>query len=154
MTGLSTCVRSAVSALLGRAALTRASSMKDLFRAVGAVTIAITLVSASIAPVSAAPWDFLDGTFGNDGDGSGSIEEHNDRFYYTGQHGVDGHKPHEVWIYPYSLFTEKKRPREDDQSARAHIAWCSDHYRTYRRSDNSFQPQRGEREECRSPYWH
>lgn len=34
----------------------------------------------------------------------------------------------------------------------AHVQWCYDHYRSYRSSDNTFQPNYGPRRECRSPY--
>ncbi|MBZ9677781.1 BA14K family protein [Mesorhizobium sp. ES1-1] len=34
----------------------------------------------------------------------------------------------------------------------AHVQWCYDHYRSYRASDNTFQPNYGPRQECRSPY--
>ena len=33
-----------------------------------------------------------------------------------------------------------------------HVAWCEDRYRSYRVSDNSFQPYNGPRRECISPY--
>jgi hypothetical protein len=34
----------------------------------------------------------------------------------------------------------------------AHIAWCEDRYRSYRVSDNTFQPYNGPRRQCISPY--
>ncbi|RUW60992.1 BA14K family protein [Mesorhizobium sp. M7A.F.Ca.US.008.03.1.1] len=34
----------------------------------------------------------------------------------------------------------------------SHVQWCYDHYRSYRASDNTFQPNYGPRRECRSPY--
>ncbi|RVA11411.1 BA14K family protein, partial [Mesorhizobium sp. M7A.F.Ca.CA.002.05.1.1] len=34
----------------------------------------------------------------------------------------------------------------------AHVQWCYDRYRSYRASDNTFQPNYGPRKECRSPY--
>lgn len=34
----------------------------------------------------------------------------------------------------------------------AHVAWCYDRYRSYRQSDNTFQPYNGPRQLCRSPY--
>ncbi|GLQ77174.1 hypothetical protein GCM10007881_06900 [Mesorhizobium huakuii] len=34
----------------------------------------------------------------------------------------------------------------------SHVQWCYDHYRSYRASDNTFQPNYGPRQECRSPY--
>ncbi|TPJ52328.1 BA14K family protein [Mesorhizobium sp. B2-6-4] len=33
-----------------------------------------------------------------------------------------------------------------------HVRRCYDHYRSYRRSDNTFQPYNGPRRQCRSPY--
>lgn len=36
---------------------------------------------------------------------------------------------------------------------RRHVIWCDRHYRTYRRSDNTFIPRIGVRAICRSPYW-
>lgn len=35
--------------------------------------------------------------------------------------------------------------------ANTHIAWCAAHYRSYRPSDNTFQPYNGPRQECISP---
>ena len=35
---------------------------------------------------------------------------------------------------------------------RAHIRWCYRHYRSYRASDNTFQPYNGPRRQCRAPY--
>lgn len=34
----------------------------------------------------------------------------------------------------------------------AHYDWCQARYRSYRASDNSFQPYNGPRRQCRSPY--
>lgn len=34
----------------------------------------------------------------------------------------------------------------------AHVQWCYDHYRSYRASDNTFQPYNGPRRQCYSPY--
>lgn len=34
----------------------------------------------------------------------------------------------------------------------AHLAWCRDRYRSYRAADNTFQPYKGPRRKCRSPY--
>lgn len=34
----------------------------------------------------------------------------------------------------------------------AHIQWCYDRYRSYRASDNTFQPYNGPRQQCYSPY--
>jgi hypothetical protein len=34
----------------------------------------------------------------------------------------------------------------------AHVRWCYDHYRSYRASDNTYQPYHGPRRQCVSPY--
>lgn len=34
----------------------------------------------------------------------------------------------------------------------AHVNWCYDRYRSYRASDNTFQPYHGSRRQCWSPY--
>nr|WIE89426.1 BA14K family protein [Mesorhizobium sp. WSM4875] len=34
----------------------------------------------------------------------------------------------------------------------AHVQWCYDRYRSYRASDNTFQPYKGPRQQCVSPY--
>ncbi|MER9645354.1 BA14K family protein [Mesorhizobium sp. M0239] len=34
----------------------------------------------------------------------------------------------------------------------SHITWCYDRYRSYRASDNTFQPNYGPRQQCNSPY--
>ncbi|MCP4383679.1 MAG: BA14K family protein [Hyphomicrobiales bacterium] len=35
----------------------------------------------------------------------------------------------------------------------AHVTWCYNHYKSYRASDNTFQPYHGPRKRCRSPYY-
>ncbi len=35
----------------------------------------------------------------------------------------------------------------------AHVDWCHTRYRSYRAHDNTFQPHRGPRRMCRSPYY-
>jgi hypothetical protein len=34
-----------------------------------------------------------------------------------------------------------------------HVAWCRNRFRSYRVSDNTFQPYNGPRRQCISPYW-
>lgn len=42
---------------------------------------------------------------------------------------------------------------QQNQSAyNAHVAWCAQTYRSYRASDNTFQPYNGPRQPCASPY--
>jgi len=44
-------------------------------------------------------------------------------------------------------------PRRHYGAMNAHVAWCYDRWRSYRASDNTYQPYNGPRRECRSPYW-
>lgn len=43
-----------------------------------------------------------------------------------------------------------ERPRYS--RAQAHMRWCSERYRSYRVRDNTYQPTRGPRRQCVSPY--
>ena len=45
------------------------------------------------------------------------------------------------------------RGRYDQGLGNAHINWCYNRYRSYRDYDNTFQPYRGPRRECISPYY-
>lgn len=44
-------------------------------------------------------------------------------------------------------------PRQVSGLNPKHYAWCEQRYRSYRPSDNSFQPYHGPREQCLSPYY-
>jgi hypothetical protein len=45
------------------------------------------------------------------------------------------------------------QPDMQAETIAAHVAWCSDRYRSYRSSDNSYTPYSGGRRECVSPYF-
>jgi hypothetical protein len=44
------------------------------------------------------------------------------------------------------------RPAPAYRDGDAHVRWCYDRYRSYRAYDNTFQPLRGPRQRCYSPY--
>ena len=46
-----------------------------------------------------------------------------------------------------------QQPRYYRGGGNAHVRWCYDRYRSYRASDNTFQPYHGPRRSCRSPYY-
>lgn len=46
-----------------------------------------------------------------------------------------------------------QQPRYYRGGGNAHVSWCYDRYRSYRASDNTFQPYNGPRRSCRSPYY-
>ncbi|CAN0656016.1 Lectin-like protein BA14k [Nitratireductor aquimarinus] len=57
---------------------------------------------------------------------------------------------------PYYYRPRYVRPpqyRRPVRLSRAHVNWCYDRYRSYRASDNTFQPYHGPRKRCISPYY-
>lgn len=52
--------------------------------------------------------------------------------------------------YQPRYYERRVVPRYESNSA--HVRWCYDRYRSYRASDNTFQPYNGPRQQCYSPY--
>lgn len=85
--------------------------------------------------------------------------------YYRGYRGYryarPGYRQYDGWWFPGAAFVAgaivggaiaseppiRYKPRGD-----AHTSWCYDRYRSYRASDNTFQPYHGPRKPCISPY--
>jgi hypothetical protein len=71
-----------------------------------------------------------------------------------------GHRRHGDYWFPLAAFAtgaviggaiannNQNRVNRGD----AHVEWCYDRYRSYRASDNTFQPNYGPRQQCNSPY--
>ena len=90
-------------------------------------------------------------------------EQRGGNYYYRGHRGYRHHRPgyrqYNGWWFPPAAFIAgaiiggamnppvEYRPRGD-----AHVSWCYNRYRSYRASDNTFQPYNGPRRQCRSPY--
>ena len=79
--------------------------------------------------------------------------------YYNGFRGYryarTGYREYNGWWYPPAAFPDRELTTGSIRvvpSMDAHIAWCMDHYITYRPADNTYSPPRGPRRECRSPY--
>jgi hypothetical protein len=87
--------------------------------------------------------------------------------YYNGYRGYRdrraGYVYRDGWWYPAAAFAlgaivggavandgPRYAPRAGGGSA--HVSWCYDRYKSYRASDNSFQPYNGPRQQCYSPY--
>jgi hypothetical protein len=79
---------------------------------------------------------------------------------YRGHRGYRDYRPgyrrHDGFWYPAAAFIagaiitgaiSQGRP-----AGSAHVNWCSDRYRSYRASDDTFQPYNGPRQRCNSPY--
>jgi hypothetical protein len=91
-----------------------------------------------------------------------------DRPYYRGHRGYrhprPGWRQRDGWWFPPAAFAAgailgglfAQAPRAAPPPRRglsqAHVQWCFDRYRSYRVSDNTFQPYQGPRRQCRSPY--
>ncbi|MBZ9738574.1 MULTISPECIES: BA14K family protein [unclassified Mesorhizobium] len=84
--------------------------------------------------------------------------------YWNGHRGYReyrrGYRRHGDYWFPLAAFatgalitgaivnSESNRVYEGN----SHVQWCYDRYKSYRASDNTFQPYNGPRQECRSPY--
>ena len=86
--------------------------------------------------------------------------------YWRGHRGYRDYRPgyrrHGDFWFPPAAFiagailggalTAQEPPIRYRPRGNAHIDWCYDRYRSYRASDNTFQPYNGPRRQCRSPY--
>ena len=87
--------------------------------------------------------------------------------YWNGHHGYRDQRPgyrrhSDGWWYPMAAFgvgaliggAIANQPREvaPPHLSTSHLRWCEDRYRSYRASDNTFQPYEGPRQQCLSPY--
>ncbi|MHC1548659.1 BA14K family protein [Phyllobacterium sp. K27] len=81
--------------------------------------------------------------------------------YYRGHRGWRHHRPgyryHNGAWFPLAAFgtgviigSTVNRPVY--RGVRSHTQWCYNRYRSYRASDNTFQPYNGPRRQCYSPY--
>lgn len=89
------------------------------------------------------------------------FRRYNDGYYYNGyrgfRHSRRGYREHNGWWFPAAAFVAGALITGAINSDRAssgssHVDWCYDHYRSYRASDNTYQPTRGMRRQCNSPY--
>jgi len=84
--------------------------------------------------------------------------------YWRGHRGYRsyrrGYREYNGWWFPLAAFTagavignainEPRRVYRGGGSS--HVEWCYNRYRSYRASDNTFQPYNGPRQRCYSPY--
>lgn len=123
--------------------------------------------SSDVQMVDYKPWmknRHFNRNFGNRNfNGSRNFARNGDA-YWNGHRGYReyhrGYRRHGDYWFPLAAFatgalitgaivnSENNRVHEGN----AHVQWCYDHYRSYRASDNTFQPNYGPRQECRSPY--
>lgn len=55
-----------------------------------------------------------------------------------------GYLPQPVLVFPRIKYRKPYHSK--------HVAWCSKRYKSYRVASNTFQPYKGKRRHCRSPY--
>lgn len=89
---------------------------------------------------------------------------YNGQRYYNGQRGYrtyrEGYRRHNGFWFPGAAFGLgiMIAPQMQNRVIRSyggnrHIEWCLNHYRSYRVSDNSWQPNYGQRRVCVSPFY-
>lgn len=148
--------------------------MKKILSGLCASTFALAFVLGT-APASAAPVYTPSGSqastnvqsvqFNSDWRRNGNRAQHRqnhfenrgNRDYYNGYRGYSekrrGYRQYNGVWFPAAAFitgaiiggSVNNQPRA---IASDHIAWCTDRYRSYRASDNSFQPSNGPRRQC------
>jgi hypothetical protein len=149
--------------------------MKKIFSSVCAIALAASSFGIAAAPASAAPLQTLQYNSGQaefltvqyryrDRDDRGRFERRGSYGYYNGHRGFRDRRPgyrqfNGFWFPPAAfIFGAIVGGALDNQNgrnvrlSRQHFAWCEDRYRSYRASDNSFQPYNGPRQRCISPY--
>lgn len=106
-------------------------------------------------------------SFGNDNRRDrrdGRFERRGNSYYYNGHRGYRDRRagfrfyngfwfPNSAFSFGFSVGGDRDRDRGGYRLPARHVEWCQDRYRSYRTSDNSFQPYNGPRRECVSPYW-
>ncbi|WP_428030815.1 BA14K family protein [Ancylobacter sp.] len=87
--------------------------------------------------------------------------------YYNGYRGYNyyrpGYRQYNGWYFPAGAFAAgailggvigaaaASQPTQSYGGGGGHVQWCASQYRSYRASDNTFQPYNGPRQQCVSP---
>ncbi len=148
--------------------------MKKTFSALCTAAMVLASLGASMAPANAQGVSVQ--LFGNSNTNQCTerdrgnydlrgFERRGGNYYYNGYQGFRerraGYRQYNGYWFPRSAFSfnitidSDRNSRADRNSVRLtrqHIAWCEDRYRSYRASDNTFQPFNGARRQCISPY--
>jgi hypothetical protein len=80
--------------------------------------------------------------------------------WYNGHRGYRhhrrGYREYNGWWFPAAAFLGAaiigNAIANAPRSGNAHVQWCYNRYRSYRASDNTYQPYHGPRRQCVSPY--
>jgi len=149
--------------------------MNKIMSGMLAATLSVSFAATAVVPVGAAQM-FV--THGPSASSDVQVIDHNpwkkhrnfnrtrnfDQPYWNGYRGSrhyrHGYRRHGDFWFPAGAFiagalitgaivnNQNRVYRGGD----AHVEWCYDRYRSYRASDNTFQPYNGPRQQCYSPY--
>jgi len=153
--------------------------MKKTASILAAAAVVLTTFGATAIPANAAPYQTLQMTGasnaelvnaqyrGRDNDRRGDrnrFERRGNDYYFNGYRGNrdrrPGYREYNGYWFPPAAFifgaiiggAIANQNRGGVSLSNAHIEWCNDRYRSYRSSDNTFQPYNGPRQQCVSPY--
>ena len=144
--------------------------MKKLLSGLCATTLALSFAAASVMPSQAAPI-FVPKTAEASSDvlsvrdhgpryNSRNYQRRGNNYYFNGHRGYryqrPGYRSYNGMWFPLAAFAagaiNQPRVVERRYVGNSHVQWCYDRYRSYRASDNTFQPYNGPRQQCYSPY--
>lgn len=85
------------------------------------------------------------------------FERRGERAYLNGRRGYrehrSGYRRYNGFWFPAAAFTIVIETRPAVRAySNSHVSWCYDRWRSYRASDNTYQPYNGPRRACVSPY--
>ncbi|WP_028034704.1 BA14K family protein [Chelativorans sp. J32] len=91
------------------------------------------------------------------------FERRGDGVYWRGHRGFrerrPGYREYNGWWFPPAAFAlgaiiggAMSQGQQARPAGNAHVQWCYNRYRSYRPSDNTYQPYNGPRRQCVSPY--
>jgi hypothetical protein len=139
--------------------------------AAAALAVSLTALPASAASINFGGAQVQDAQFSfgfSTGNTDRGFSRRGDYYYYNGHRGYrdrrDGFRFYNGYWFPNSAFSfgfsvdgrdrgwDRGRGRDRMGNWDRHVAWCQDRYKSYRESDNTFQPYNGSRQECVSPY--
>lgn len=150
--------------------------MKKLSSTLCATVAAATIAASAVIPVNAGPMQ-LPRTAATEAKTAeiqnvrhvkrGKFVRRGDRAYYRGHRGYRkhrrGYRRHNGYWFPPAAFLggfiignafsqNRGRYYDRDHTYALHVRWCDDRYKSYRVSDDTFQPYHGPRRRCNSPY--
>jgi hypothetical protein len=140
--------------------------------AAAALAVSLTALPASAASIQYGNAQVQNAQFSfgittGDRGGRDRFERRGNYYYYNGQRGYRDRRagfrfyngfwfPNSAFSFGFSVGSDRDNWRGRDRDRMGnwdrHVEWCQDRYRSYRESDNTFQPYSGPRQECVSPY--